>query len=143
LPRLFFVPREMQSNSLQLFSPPNCNLNLLSSTGSSKPSFLLCPSPLPCSPNQLVSSLHRSAAGRPLSAPVCTCGWESTEVRCHPYPGAATRGPLAMLAPPTRSPTCREPVQQCAAMGHMPLWHLIERSAHKTEEPLLCPQPTR
>jgi hypothetical protein len=49
LPRLFFVPREMQSNSLQLFSPPNCNLNLLSSTRSSKPSFLLCPSPLPCS----------------------------------------------------------------------------------------------
>jgi hypothetical protein len=56
LPQLFFVPRETQSNSLQLFSPPSCSLNLLSSTRSSKPSFLLCPSPLPCSPNQPVSS---------------------------------------------------------------------------------------
>jgi hypothetical protein len=39
------------------------------------------------------------------------------------------------------SPTCREPAQQCAAMRHMPLSHLIEFSAHKTGEPLLCPQP--
>jgi hypothetical protein len=143
LPRLFFAPRKLQSNSLQLFSPPNCSLNLLPSTRSSKPSFLLCPSPLPCPQINRCPLLHRSAAGRPLSAPVCTCGWESTEIGCHPYPGAATRGPFAMLAPPTRSPTCREPAQQCAAMGRVPLWHLIERSACKTEEPLLCPQPTR
>jgi hypothetical protein len=26
-------------------------------------------------------------------------------------------------------------------MRHMPLSHLIEFSAHKTGEPLLCPQP--
>jgi hypothetical protein len=66
----------MQSNSLQLFSPPNRSLNLLSSTRSSKPSFLFCPSPLPCSQINRRPLLQRSTADRPGSAPVCTCGWE-------------------------------------------------------------------
>jgi hypothetical protein len=66
----------MQSNSLQLVSPPNRSLNLLSSTRSSKPSFPFCPSPLPYSQINWCPLLHRSAADRPGSAPVCTCGWE-------------------------------------------------------------------
>jgi hypothetical protein len=125
-PRLLFVPPEMQSNSQQLFSPPNRSLNLLSSARSSKLSFLFCPSPFPCSQINRCPLLHRSAADHPGNAPVCTCGWSLAEIRCHPYPGAATRESLSMLALPTRSPTCREPAQQCAAMRRMPMRHLIE-----------------
>jgi hypothetical protein len=75
--------------------------------------------------------------------PYAHVGGSFAEIRYHPYLGAATREPLSMLAPPARSPTCREPAQQCAAMRRMPLWHLNKRSAHKTGELLLCPQPAR